>query len=517
MNNFFKKFIIIFIIIIAIGGATVFYFASKKDTSTIDFIIAERKDIVQEVSVTGRVKPADSVDLAFEGSGRIATVNVSISDVVSQGQLLARLENSDKRAELAKAKANVKLQQAKLEELIRGYTQEEVDVQKVKVENAKVSLRDAGNNLVVELNDAYTKADDAVRNNIDQFISSPQSFDPKIDFPISDSALKISIESGRIGIESMLDNWKDAVAILSIDSDFNIVAVDAIQNLEQVREFLDNISLAVNTLKTSSDFSQTTIDGYRSDVSMARSSVNTALSNISTAEEKMKKEDSTLALEQQELALRIAGTRAEQITAQEAKVEESVATVQVKQVDFDKTYLYTPIGGIVTTQDAKVGEIVSANEVIISIISEAKFEIEANIPEVDIAKIQINDFAEITLDAYGSDIMFMASVVSIEPAETVIEGVATYKTILQFNDKDERARSGMTANIDIKTGERSNVIAIPSRAVITKNGERIIRILDQNDNIVEIPVLTGLRSSDGYIEIIEGIREGDRVIVFLEE
>ena len=74
----------------------------------------------------------------------------------------------------------------------------------------------------------------------------------------------------------------------------------------------------------------------------------------------------------------------------------------------------------------------------------------------------------------------------------------------------------MTANVDIRTDERTDVIAVPRRAVITKDGDKIVRILE-GDTIKEISVVTGLRGSDGRIEIISGISEGDKVIVFLEE
>ncbi|HJL55636.1 MAG: efflux RND transporter periplasmic adaptor subunit [Candidatus Pacebacteria bacterium] len=516
MTHTFQKYTSIIVVAIIVISAGI-YFLTKDGGSSIDFVIALKADLIQEVSVTGRVKPSESVDLAFEGSGRVSRANISIGDIVSKGELLIQLQNGQITAELAKAKANVKLQAAKLEELKRGPTQEEIEVQKVKVESAKAQLVEAKRNLVVKINDAFTKSDDAVRNNVDQFINNPLSSDPQIAFQVINSSLESSIENSRVSIESILDTWQDSVDILTLESDFEEVVDDAKQNLSDVKAFLNDVSLAVNTLTASANYSQATIDGYRSDVSTARTNVNTALSNLSAAEEKLQTAESSVILEKQELSLKTAGTRVEQITAQEAKVEEAEALVRSKQAEIDKTYLFAPINGVVTLQEAKVGEIITAREIIVTLISQAEFEIEAKVPEADIAKIKIGDIARVTLDAYGSDIEFIASVVSIDPAETIIEGVATYKTVLYFTDMDNRIRSGMTANIDIKTAEKDNVISIPSRAVITKNGKRTVRILDTQNNVVEIEVVTGLRSSEGSIEIIDGIKEGDKVIVFLEE
>ena len=158
---------------------------------------------------------------------------------------------------------------------------------------------------------------------------------------------------------------------------------------------------------------------------------------------------------------------------------------------------------------------------IVSIISEAQFEIEANIPEVDISKVTLGNMANVTLDAYGSDVVFASSVVSIDPAETLIDGVPVYKVALQFVEKDEKIKSGMTANIDIQTSTRQDVVAIPQRAVLRKNGTKFVRVIDSPyakiEDIREVIVEVGLVGIDGNIEIIQGINVGDIVIVFINE
>ena len=252
------------------------------------------------------------------------------------------------------------------------------------------------------------------------------------------------------------------------------------------------------------------------DVSTARTNINSAISSISTAEEKFKKAGSALALAQQELILTSAGVVEDKIVAQEAKVEEAEAGVLHYSVQLSKTTMRAPISGVVTLQEAKVGEIVTANEKIVALISKSQFEIKAQIPEADIAMVMVNDTARVTLDAYGADVNFSVIVSDIDPAETIIDGVATYGTTLQFLKKDERIRSGMTANIDIESGARQDVIVISSRAVISKEGKKIVRIL-VNGEIEEVEVETGLRGPDGNIEIISGINEGDKVVTFVND
>ncbi|MFH1412510.1 MAG: efflux RND transporter periplasmic adaptor subunit, partial [bacterium] len=262
------------------------------------------------------------------------------------------------------------------------------------------------------------------------------------------------------------------------------------------------------------------IDGYKTDVSTARTNINTAVDNLATADEKLTTAESALTLAENELVLQKVGSTFEQIIAQEAQVEYAQASVNNYKAMLSKTVLRSPIEGIVIKQDIKAGEFASTQSILISIISDKQYQVEANIPEADIAKVIINDIARITLDAYGDDVVFSAKVIKIDPAETVIEGVSTYKTTLEFENEDNRIKSGMTANIDIMTGKAENVIFVPQRAVIQNNGDKIIRVVDSSKSsgqeIKEVKVETGLRGSDGNIEIKSGINEGDRIITFMK-
>ena len=91
--------------------------------------------------------------------------------------------------------------------------------------------------------------------------------------------------------------------------------------------------------------------------------------------------------------------------------------------------------------------------------------------------------------------------------------MATYKTTFQFVKENTGIKSGMTANIDILTANKENVIVIPQQAVITRDGEKFVKILADDGTIKEVEVETGLRGSDGNMEIISGINEGDKVVI----
>ncbi len=514
INIIKKPAVIVILIIIAASSYWAYAYFKGKNASPYDYIIAERRDIVQEVSVTGRVKPAKEVSLAFEKMGRIGRVNVKVGDNVFAGQALAQLDANELIAQKNEAETNVAYQKAKLEELKKGIRPEEIKVAETKVDNAKVSLQDARINLADKLQDAYTKSDDAIRGKTDQLFSNPRTANPQINF--IGFYKENEVEWARFNLEQSLAKWQALANAINVSGNPEFYTEDFKKNLEAVRNYLDLLAFGVNALMVDSTLSKTTLDAYKSDISTARTNINTAIVNLSSADEKFKTAQSSLMLAENELLLKKAGATFEQIAAQEAQMNQAEAKIQVIQAQIEKGVIASPINGVVTKQDAKVGEIVSANSALVSVVSDAKYEIEANVPEADIAKVKIGDKAKVTLDAYSDDVLFEAIIVAIDPAETIIEGVATYKITMQFAKEDNRVKPGMTANVDIVTAERQAVFAIPQRAVIDKNNVKVARVLD-GENVKEVSVKTGIRDTEGNIEILEGINQGDKVIVFVKE
>lgn len=503
--------ITIVIVALAVIAFGYFYFRGTKQPA-YETTVVKRDTLIQEVSATGSVAPVKSASLAFEKGGKVKGIYVDVGDRVSAGETLAETDNADLYAGLLDARANLAAEQANLAALQRGTRPEQIQISETKVENAKTSLTDAQQKVRDTIADTYTKSDDAVRNQADQLFSNPRSNNPQFNFTLSDSQLKINIERERYLVEKDLVDWQKNIAGLGNTPDLSASTALAKKNLADIKTFIDDMALAVNSLSAGGSLTQATIDGYKADISTARTNINTAITNLTAADQNLRDAQSALALAQDNLALDKAGSTPEQVDAQQARVDQADAKVKTAQAQLDKTILRSPITGVVTNKNAKVGEIVSANETVLAVITDQNLEIDVNIPETDIAKIKIGNTASTTLDAYGEDVVFTATVASIDPAATVIEGVPTYKTTLYFTKPDPRVKSGMTANIDILTDKRENALSVPTRAIATDGDTRTVNILQSDNTIKKTPIETGLRSSDGRTEVISGIKEGDRVI-----
>ena len=571
--------IISIVIITAIAAGAYFYY-SRETPPAYKFEIVKISDLSQEVSVTGRVKSAQSVDLAFEKTGKVIEAAVNIGDKVGSGQVLLKLSNAELTAQLAQGEAELESakaqlgqynaalesQIAKLNELNRGSRMEEIEISETKVQNAKKILADAETNLgniltkaEVDLDEDYNSALDAaakavtVGTNSVFVVTDMQSahFSGSDQQSIDVADAKAEAVFALFGGQNAGRSSKDAISKLNggakgavekarvepTQANIDKAAADvasAIQKTKQMLEAVPVISTLtsaettnLNTEKLNVNMEIINISGKQQAILVQKSANQSA---VSSAEAQVNSAKNSLATASVELALLKAGSSQEQIAAQEAQVKQAEANILVQkakikqaeanmqniQAQLAKTILHSPINGVITRQDAKIGEIASAGVSMISIISDKQFEIESNIPEADIVKIKIGNEAKLTLDAYGDDLVFTARIISINPAETFMEGVPTYKTTLQFIEEDGRIKSGMTANMDILTEQREKVIAIPQRAVFTKEGKKLVRVLDNSGGISERDVKTGIRGSSGRVEILEGLAEGEKVVTFME-
>ncbi len=476
-----------------------------------DFVTVTPRDIIQEVSVTGRVTPSEDVSLAFQVGGRVSQTYVNVGDSVRAGDTLVSLQKADITANLEQANARVAAEQARLNQLREGTRPEEIDVQKVRVANAKLAYENIKKNIIITNADAFTKTDDVIRNSVDKFFVNPNSLNPQIIFSMNDIQTQTYLESNRIDLGRMFVAWKSENASLQNSFDPAVVAL-AKDHLVQTRTFLEKTVAALATAIPTTTITQTMIDGYKTNISASRTIINGALSSFEAQNDALSSAQSNVDLEVSNLALKQAPTLPETISAQVAMVNQMQANVLSITADLQKTVLKSPIDGVITKQDTKAGEIVSPGTPIISIISKDKLLIEAFIPEADIAKISIGDIASVTLDAYGDTVKFSATVTFVDPAETMLEGVATYKMKFQFTEENEKIKPGMTANVDIRTAKNIGVLSLPQRVIIRKDSGTFVQVLEGNV-IKEIPIVSGLRGSDGNTEILSGLNKGQQVVV----
>lgn len=464
-----------------------------------------RLDFSQEVSVTGNVTAANDVNLSFQTGGNVVRIPVSVGDKVTKGTTLAYVDSGDLYATLLNRQAQLAAEQARLTALEKGARPEELAIAQTTFDQSEDSLQAA-------ISDAYVKSDTAVRSSADVLFTNPTSVNPQIMYFNNDNLpynFDKTIDDERVKIGETLTSWN--AFIKNNQSNASSTNLDTLisntkTNLNTLGNFFNDLTLVVNALQVSdSNLPQATIDAYKANIAAARSNISVALGSINSAELAYRSA-------KDQLTLKKAGATAEDLAAEQASVQSAEANVLLAQAQLDNTLIVAPFDGIVTKTDLKVGQLVSPNTPVISMISNANFQIESYISEADIAKVKIGDVGTTTLDAYGDSVTFPVVVTAIDLSNTQVDGVATYKTTLQFVSSDDRIRSGMTANIDIVSGIRKGVLAIPQIAVVSKTGVKTVLVLDTKGKTTTKTVTTGAIDANGNIEILSGVNEGDTIV-----
>lgn len=445
-------------------------------------------DVVQDIDVTGKIAPEQKADLSFEKVGVIATVQVKVGDMVKKGDILGSLDNREAAASYQSARANASSEQAKLDELQKGTRFEEVAISGESYVNASNDFRNVIRNTFAQIDSTLRSTTDSLFDNADSFAPTIK---PGAGVSISTGNRARELEKMRTNITIAIDTWNKEYSGKDISLD--VTSAFAQQTIVSTRNFLDTlISYIKNPSSTDKEIMLSGLDG------------------ITTIDKNFIAAKTQFDNARGDYILKKSGNTPDAVRSQMAKVEQANAQALSQQAILEKMTIRAPFDGIVTRVEPVVGETIQANTIAFTVMTADKYKIEVYIPESNISKVQIGNTGKVTLDAYGKDTFFDARVSKIDPAETVVEGIPTYKVTLSIQ-ADPRIRSGMTADINVVTAEKKEVLTIPTRAIVEKSGAVTVRKV-AGDTYTEVPVTIGLKGSNGNTELISGLVAGDIVV-----
>jgi HlyD family secretion protein len=235
-----------------------------------------------------------------------------------------------------------------------------------------------------------------------------------------------------------------------------------------------------------------------------------------------------------------------------ANIKVAEADLKLAETDLDKACICSPINGIVLDRAVEVGQIVAASlsaPVLFTLAEDlSHMNLTVDIDEADIGQVAVGNEASFTVEAYQQK-DFEATITQLRYAPEEVEGVVTYKAILDVTNTDLLLRPGMTATADITVAKLDNVLTVPNAALrfappvetenegggsgllgmliprrprsggpaggIDAEGMRSIWVL-RDGAPAEVKVRTG-RTDGSHTVITEGdLKEGDEVITDME-
>lgn len=461
-----KKKYLLLLPIILIAAFLIF----RSSDAELETFTVKSDNFLQQVSVSGKVVPAQNVDITPAESGRVAGVYVKVGDEVTAGSRLISLDTASLQASLDSAKSDVDLK--------------------------KLQIKNEGNSLEKVTAEQDTLVESAYRTMLSEgLVAVPASSQYEATPP--------QITGRYFGKEGI---YKIIIEETPTGSGNHMLRTFNVERSEPV-EILENEPTRLGTQGLFISFSSD-LDLYDDTiwyVSIPNTKSTDYTENYNTYKKALEARNRAILDAESNL------TEENGISILSAELAQAEARVRSIQADIENRILRAPFSGLITRVDAKVGESISSGIEAVSMISNGTFQIESFIPEINVALLKIGDKAVVTLDAYGAE-PFLARVISIDPAETLQDGVSTYKAVLQFETPDPRIKSGMTANVVITTMEKANTLAVPQGIIILRNGKKFVTVIN-GEKKEEREITTGAISSLGQIEITGGLEEGEKVLI----
>ena len=207
--------------------------------------------------------------------------------------------------------------------------------------------------------------------------------------------------------------------------------------------------------------------------------------------------------------------------------ETALSALEVTESDLAETVITAPMNGVVVGEPLTPGTMaVQGNSnptVIMRIADLSRKQIRAKVDETDIGSVRVGQKATFTVDAFPKS-TFTATVSKISQTDVTNSwetstsssssssvSVVYYYVTLDVDDPDGGLLPGMTAQVEVTTSVRPGVIALPIAALKTNAKGAYVLVLQPDGSQVEQSVTTGIYS-DEYVEIIDGLSEGDEVV-----
>lgn len=195
------------------------------------------------------------------------------------------------------------------------------------------------------------------------------------------------------------------------------------------------------------------------------------------------------------------------------------ANVRSAGVSVEQTLIRAPFDGVILTKNANVGDIITpfssavdSKGAVVTMADMDTLEVEADVAEASIGKVQVGTPCEIQLDAFP-DTRLLGEVSRIVP--TVDRSKATVLVKVSFVEKDPRVLPEMSAKVAFlsrkpEASERKPVTAVRADAVVEREGKQVVFAYD-GKLVTETPV-TPARKLGDLLEV-SGVKAGDKVVV----
>lgn len=188
--------------------------------------------------------------------------------------------------------------------------------------------------------------------------------------------------------------------------------------------------------------------------------------------------------------------------------EAQTVTTDLARLELTYATIHSPIAGWVSSRYVKAGNMVRPNDATFQITNLSALRAVLHLPERELSKLTVGQPATLHLDALPGQ-TFEGEVSLLSPV--VDPETGTLRVTVTIRDPSRTARPGMFGRVTIQHDRREGALLIPKDAVVEEDDETAVFVV-RDTLALRRPITTGY-SDAARIEVLDGLQDGDRVIV----
>ncbi|MEJ5198820.1 MAG: efflux RND transporter periplasmic adaptor subunit [Anaerolineae bacterium] len=493
------------VIALAVGGW--YYLDQRKTAATAQATPALQTakvrvgDITITASGSGNLLPANETALAFRSGGVLAEVTVKVGDKVEAGQILARLDDTDARAQVAQAEANLRLAELKLADLTAPADQAAIAAAQASLAAAKADLTKLTTPATAAELLAAQENLRSAQEALALLLAGPD--------PNKVAAAKAALTLAEINVRAAQAAY-DKVAPVTTLRDGTTVGIG------QTKEAADLWQATTNYEKAKAEYDAVLAGPTADTIAAARAKVAVAQAQLDALKappdaDAVKAAEAKVAQAQAQLDALLAGPSANDVEAARLSVTLARYNLENAQRALNNTQLRAPIAGTVLSIGAEVGETVGAAP-IITIADLSASQIRFWVEEGDLMSVAPGNPVKIVFDALP-DLTFSGKVLRVDPILVTVDGAPAVQAwaSIDLTEHPVKLLSGLTAEVEIVAGEAKGALLVPVQALRElAPGSYAVFVVKADGQLELRPVTVGLRDF-ANAQILSGLAKGDVV------
>lgn len=187
------------------------------------------------------------------------------------------------------------------------------------------------------------------------------------------------------------------------------------------------------------------------------------------------------------------------------------AAVQLRRRLLQDARVYAPFAGVVGARQVSPGQVITKDTTLTWLVDASIIKAEFNVPERFMGDLKLGQHLDLIVAAFRGE-KFRGEVYFIAPQLDPNTRTALVKA--KVPNQEQKLRPGMFANLDLTVTTRESSVVIPESAIvrIMQEDRATVYTVTETDTVAVTPVKLGIRLP-GQVEVVEGLRGGERVVV----